>query len=426
MHVADRPVGVVRQRVHRLHRHQRALECRHAVEGDRHHHHAQHRIGAQLVPRARERHQAVDHAAPRRHPQHDRERHAERLRPVRQRGVVQVVRAGPDVEEDQRPEVDDRKPIGIDRPLGPLRDEVIHDREEAGGEEEADRVVAVPPLHHRVLHARPDDVGLRREQRHRDRGVVAEMQHRNRQDEGEIEPVGDVDVRLAAPHDGAEKDQEVDDPDDREPEVGIPLRLGVFLRLGDAEQIAGAGDDNEEIVAEHDEPGRDVAGEAGAAGALHDIERGRDQHVAAEGEDHRRCMQRADAAERKPRQIEIEDRKGELERRPQSDRKAGNAPDHRGDGRELDRAHVVVGLAVDGERRQLGRTVVVAVDDRERGGDACGGKQIGVKRVFGRIGIRRDEEREERQRHERERRSALADGHGLWCDGRKSHVYYPR
>ena len=222
------------------------------------------------------------------------------------------MRAGPDVEEDQRPEVDDREPVGIDRPLGPLRDEVVHDAEEAGGEEEADRVVAVPPLHHGVLHARPDDVGLRREQRHRDRGVVDEMQHRDGDDEGEVEPVGDVDVRLVAPHDGAEEDQQVGDPDDREPQVGVPFGLGVFLRLGDAEQIAGAGDHDEEVVAEHDEPRREVAGEPRAAGALHDVERGGEQHVAAEREDHRRGVQRPQAAERDPRQVEVERREGEL------------------------------------------------------------------------------------------------------------------
>ena len=181
------------------------------------------------------------------------------------------------------------------------------------------------------------------------------MQHRDGQDEGEIEPVGDVDVRLGAPHDGAEKNQEVDDPDDGEPQVGVPLRLGVFLGLGDAEQIAGAGNDDEEIVAEHDEPRRDVAGETGAAGPLHHVERGPDQHVAAEREDHRRGVQRPDAPERDPRQIEIEDREGELERRPQADRESGNAPEHGRDGRELDRPHIVVGLAVDGQRRQFGR-----------------------------------------------------------------------
>ena len=79
-----------------------------------------------------------------------------RLRPVGQRGVEQVVRAGPDVEEDQRPEVDDRQPVGEDRPFGRLRQEVVHDAEDRRGQEEGDRVVAVPPLHERVLHAGED------------------------------------------------------------------------------------------------------------------------------------------------------------------------------------------------------------------------------------------------------------------------------
>ena len=98
------------------------------------------------------------------------------------------------------------------------------------------------------------------------------MQHRDGENEGKIEPVGDVDVRLGAPHDGAKKDQEINHPHDRQEQVGIPFRLGIFLGLRDAEQIARAGDDDEEIVAKHDEPGRDLAGQPRAAGALHDIE----------------------------------------------------------------------------------------------------------------------------------------------------------
>ena len=73
-------------------------------------------------------------------------------------------------------------------------------------------------------------------------GVVAEMQHRDRQDEGEIEPVRHEDVGLLAAEDGAEEHQQIGDPDDGEPQVGVPFRLGVFLALGDAEQVACSGD----------------------------------------------------------------------------------------------------------------------------------------------------------------------------------------
>ena len=50
-------------------------------------------------------------------------RHAERLEPVREGGVEQMVRAGPDVDEDERPEMDDREAVGVDGTLRGLRDE---------------------------------------------------------------------------------------------------------------------------------------------------------------------------------------------------------------------------------------------------------------------------------------------------------------
>ena len=48
--------------------------------------------------------------------------------------------------------MDDRKPVGVDRPVGLLGHEIIHHAEEAGGKEESDRIVPVPPLGQRVLH----------------------------------------------------------------------------------------------------------------------------------------------------------------------------------------------------------------------------------------------------------------------------------
>ena len=120
---------------------------------------------------------------------------------------MQMMRAGPDIEEDQRPEVDDRQPVGIDRPLGLLGHEVVHHAEEAGGEEEADRVVAVPPLGQRILDAGEERVALRAEERDRHRQIVDDVQHRDGDDEGEVEPVGDVDVRLVALGERAEEDR---------------------------------------------------------------------------------------------------------------------------------------------------------------------------------------------------------------------------
>ena len=288
------------------------------------------------------------------------------------RRVVQMMRAGPDVEEDDRPEMDDRQPVGIDRPLGALRNEIVHDGEEAGGQEEADRVVPVPPLEHGILHATPGDVGFRSEHRDRQRGIVAEMKHGDGDDEGEIEPVGDEDVRLFALDDRHQEHQQIGHPDDRQPQIRVPFRLGIFLGLRHAEQIAGAGDQNEEVIADDDEPGREIARETHAAGLLNDIERGRDQHVAAEREDHRRSMQRPQPAKAGPWQVEIERRPCELRGDQQPDGEAGDAPKHRHHGRELDRAHIVVGPAVDFLRRQRRGTVEIAVHDRKHRPQAGG------------------------------------------------------
>ena len=140
------------------------------------------------------------------------------------------------------------------------------------------------------------------------------MEHRDGDDEGQIEPVGDEDVRFLALHQRHQEHQEISDPDDRQPEIGIPLGLGVFLRLRYAKEVAGAGNENEEIVAQHDEPWRQIAGETNPAGLLHDVERGRDQNIAAEREDHRGSVQGPQPAKTGPGQVEIESGPGELAR----------------------------------------------------------------------------------------------------------------
>ena len=156
--------------------------------------------------------------------------------------------------------------------------------------------------------------------------VAADMQHRDREDEGEVEPVGDENMRLLAAEHRAEEHQEVDDPDHRQPEVGAPLGLRIFLALGDAEQVAGAGDQDEDIVAEYDEPGSKIASQTRAAGALHDIERRRQKNVAAETKDRRRGVQGLQAAEVEPRR-DIETGKDELKGDDDADRHARQSPE---------------------------------------------------------------------------------------------------
>ncbi len=308
---------------------------------------------------------------------------------------MQMMRPGPDVEEDQRPEVDDGQAVGIDRPLGALGHEVVHDAQEAGGQEEADRVVPVPPLRERVLHAGEEHVAFRSGPEDRDRQVVDDVQHRDGDDEGEVEPVRHVDVRLAPAPQGAQENQQVNHPDQGQPKVGVPFRLGVLLALGHAEHVARGRDDDEQVVTQKDEPGRQLARQPGPAGPLHHEERGGEKHVAAEGEDDRRCVQRPQAAEVGPGEVEIEDRKGELQREHKPDQESHHAPEH---GEHRARTHdlVVVAQTLGARRRR-----VMAVNQPEDAQHAEGDKQKAMELHDAVGGPRHQEEAEHGANRER-------------------------
>src|SRR5690606_17136396 len=113
--------------------------------------------------------------------------------------------------------------------------------------------------------------------------------------------------------------------------------LRILAALGDAEQIAGRGHDDEELIAPEHEPGEISAEQAGATGALRDIEGTGDQDIAAESEHHARRMQGAQEAEMEPR-LKIEIRKGKLRGNGHASEEADNAPEHRGDDAVADRA----------------------------------------------------------------------------------------
>ncbi len=271
MYVANGPVGVVGEGVDGLDRHHRAFERRHAVEGQGDDKEAQDRVAAQFMPGTRQGHHAVDHAAPARCQQHQRHHHAQGLCPVRQRGVVQVVWAGPDVQGDQRPEVHNGQAIGIHRTLGLLGHEVIHHAEEAGGEEKAYRVMPVPPLHHGIRRTAVEGVGLG--QADRDFQVVDDMQDRHGDDERTEEPVADVDVLSVALHHRAEEHDGVGHPDDGDEDVDRPFQLGVFLGTGVAQRQADRGQQDDQLPAPEAERGDLRREQPGLAGALYRVER---------------------------------------------------------------------------------------------------------------------------------------------------------
>ena len=75
------------------------------------------------------------------------------------------------------------------------------------------------------------------------------MQQRNGNDEGKEEPIRHIDMRFFAAYDGATKSDQVDNPNQCQPQIHIPFRFGIFLALRDAQHIAKCRHDNEELVA---------------------------------------------------------------------------------------------------------------------------------------------------------------------------------
>ena len=102
--------------------------------------------------------------------------------------------------------------------------------------------------------------------------VLDKVKDADGDDEGEEEPVGHIDMRLAAPHQRSGEDGEIDEPDGEQQQIRVPFRLRIFLALRDAERIAGERQDQEQLIAEENQH-RELAPapQADLAGALHDI-----------------------------------------------------------------------------------------------------------------------------------------------------------
>src|SRR5689334_819610 len=103
------------------------------------------------MPSAAHRQKPVDHSTPARREEGDTENHSERLGPLRQGSIKEMVRTSPDINEDQRPKVKDRQAIGINRLIHGFRKEIIHQAEKGGRKKKADGVMPIPPLHQGIL-----------------------------------------------------------------------------------------------------------------------------------------------------------------------------------------------------------------------------------------------------------------------------------
>ena len=257
-----------------------------------------------------------------------------------------MVRARPHVREGQRPEVDDGQAVRVDRTAGLLGHEVVHHAQEAGGQEEAHGVMAVPPLHHGVLH--PGVGGVRLPHRHRHFKVVEDVQDGDGQDVRAEEPVGHVDVLGAALDDGAEEHDGVGHPDQRDQDVDGPFEFRVFLAAGVAQRQGDRGGDDDDLPSPEGERGQRAAEQAGLTGALDHVVRRGEQRAAAEREDHRVGVQRTQPAIGQPGGVEVQLRPNQLRGEQYAHSHADDCPHYRHE-RELPHDLVVegVGLACD-------------------------------------------------------------------------------
>lgn len=302
--VADGPVRIVGEGVDGADGKQGAFEGGHAVEGDGGDEEFDDGIGAQFMPGTAEGEQAVEHAAPAGGPEHEAEEHAERLQPLGKGGVEKVMRACPDVDEDEGPEVDDAQPVGIDRAFCRFGQEIIHDAEDGGGEEEGDGIVAIPPLDKGVLNASEDGIGVG--PGGGDLQVVDDVEHRHGDDGGDVEPEGDVEGGFVALFEGPKEVDGEDHPDEGDGDVDGPDEFGVFFAAGVAEGKGDGGGNDDQLPAVEVDFREQIGGSADLAEALGGVVDAGEHHVANESEDGGVGVERPQASEGEPGGVEVQ------------------------------------------------------------------------------------------------------------------------
>ena len=195
------------------------------------------------------------------------------------------------------------------------------------------------------------------------------MQHRHGQDERQIEPVGDIDMRFGPAQDREHVNRQIADPDNRQPDIDIPFRLGIFLALGDPHQIAGGGQHDEQLIPPEHETGEAGEGQPRPASTLDHVKRRGNQRVASEREDDRRRVQRAQTAEVDIFDAEVERGKRQFECDVEAGQKSGHAPEHRGDDRPAN--HFVIIFARHWRMQDAARDrveILAAQGDDQRNG----------------------------------------------------------
>src|SRR5690554_1254768 len=180
------------------------------------------------MPCPRESHHAVDHATPGRCEQNQRHDHACSLCPVRKCRIVQMVATCPYIGCNQRPEVNDRQTVGINRTISLFGYKVVHHAQEAGSQEETNGIVPPPPLHHRIRYTCISGVGFPSTCWQSE--IVCNIKKGNGDNECTIKPVSYINVGGTALGNRTKEYNGVSHPYDGDQYVNRPLQLCIFFR----------------------------------------------------------------------------------------------------------------------------------------------------------------------------------------------------
>ena len=248
------------------------------------------------------------------------------------------------VEEGEPPEAHQRQVVGLDRPADQLGQEVVDRGQRQRRVEQAEHVVAEPPVHRRRLHAavKAGDVGD--EEQHRKPEQRAPHVPDRYVEVGDLAPEQREDQRQA--HEGAAGDeQDVDLPGDLEPLHAVADAIGEAAQPGDQRRVP-------QRPAEHRIAAAD---EFGLEQARNDEQRRAEAGHRRPAIGHRVEMHGADAAEAEPGLRHQPVGRMELDRGGESRRRGHEQPDegttveeeHHRSGRGIRRGAVEQFLAID-------------------------------------------------------------------------------
>ena len=251
-----------------------------------------------------------------------------------------MVRAGPDVDENQRPEVQNRQFIRIHRAVCHFGQEVIHQPQKRRGQEKCHRIVTIPPLHERILHPGVDVVTF--EQTHRHLVRIDDVQNGDRNERGDVKPDGDIQVALPAFDDRAEHVDPENHPDQRNGNVDRPFEFGVFVGSSQTQRQRNGRRYDDGLPAPEVDFTEQIAEHPGFAKPLQRVINTHKDGIADEGENDRVGVQRPNPSEGRILVAEVGRRSEQLAGNQHPDQHADDPPDDGGNGEIPDNAVVIL------------------------------------------------------------------------------------